>query len=90
MMNMSHIDREELQELLALAKEAAPEGLYQNYKGDQYRVIGHYILESTDTAGILYQPKDDPAITWGKPLLSFFERVEVDGHRVRRFTQISE
>lgn len=87
---MVHPNREELGELIALAEGAVPRGLYEDYKGDRYRVIGHYILETSDLAGVQYHPENDSEITWVRPVLSWAEHAVVDGHRVKRFTKISE
>lgn len=87
---MTHLSREENLELLQLAEMAVPLGLYEDYKGDHYRVIGHCLLESADVAGVQYHPEDDPEITWVRPLMSFVERMGTNRPRPKRFTKISE
>lgn len=87
---MSHLSREENLELLQLAEMAVPLGLYEHYKGERYRVIGHCLLEASDLAGVQYHPENDPDITWVRPLMSFVERIGTDRPQVKRYIRISE
>lgn len=87
---MAHFNREENLEILLLAEKAVPRGLYEHYKGEHYRVIGHCLLEAVNIAGVLYHSENDPQITWVRPLDSFVEHVESGSNSVKRFTRISE
>ena len=68
-------------------------GIYQHYKGNQYKVlgIGHHseTLEELVIYEALYlSPKFGKNALWVRPLKMFLEEVEVDGQNVPRFKKI--
>ncbi len=72
-----------------------PLGIYRHYKGNLYRVtaLGHH--SETEDPLVIYQGLYDSAEFgnrpwWVRPLASFQESVEVNGHLQPRFTYLGE
>lgn len=66
-------------------------GIYQHYKGKQYRVIGEVKHSETLEDLVLYEPLyDSISKYWVRPKKMFEEEVEIDGKKTPRFKFISE
>lgn len=61
-------------------------GIYQHYKGQQYRVIGVAQHSETEEYMVVYQALYGAFGLWVRPLSMFLESVEVAGQRQPRFT----
>lgn len=69
--------------------ESLPTGIYQHYKGNDYRVLGTVKHSESEEILVLYQPLYGEGKLWVRPLEMFCETVEVDGVTVDRFKLIS-
>lgn len=65
-------------------------GLYQHYKGGQYRVIDMAIHSETLEPMVVYRPLYGEAKLWVRPAQMFHETVVVEGTSVLRFTRIGD
>ncbi len=63
-----------------------PTGIYQHYKGQQYRVIGVARHSETEEQLVVYQALYGAFGLWVRPLSMFVEQVEVDGQLQPRFS----
>ncbi len=61
-------------------------GLYQHYKGPQYRVLGVAKHSETEEELVVYQALYGAFGLWVRPLSMFVEQVEIDGVQQSRFT----
>lgn len=64
-------------------------GKYKHYKGKEYQVLGIAKHSETLEDLVIYKPlyelKDYDNEFWVRPLEMFFDEVEVDGKKVKRF-----
>lgn len=60
---------------------------FRHYKGGEYELVCEAKLESDLTHMIVYRAADGSI--WCRPRDVFFERIEVDGQIVQRFTPIA-
>ena len=62
-------------------------GIYQHYKGNQYKVIGIAKHSETLQDMVVYEALYDNKLSkiWVRPLSMFFDKVEKDGVLVERF-----
>jgi hypothetical protein len=89
---MAHISEEELQAKLAEAAKLLEIGsIYAHYKHPEqhYEVVGFGIIEATDEVGVLYKWLYGGGFTFIRPLSSFLDHVEWEGHTVPRFTKVT-
>lgn len=63
-------------------------GLYQHYKGPQYRVFNVARHSETEEEVVFYQALYGDYGFWVRPLSMFVETVEVDGEQVPRFALV--
>jgi hypothetical protein len=63
-------------------------GLYQHYKGPQYRVFGVARHSEDEQQVVVYQALYGDRGLWVRPLSMFCEQVEVNGTPVPRFALI--
>ena len=63
-------------------------GLYQHYKGLQYRVFSVARHSETEEEVVFYQALYGDYGFWVRPLSMFLETVEVDGEQVPRFALV--
>lgn len=63
-------------------------GLYQHYKGPQYRVFSVARHSETEEEVVFYQALYGDYGFWVRPLSMFLESVEVDGEQVPRFALV--
>lgn len=63
-------------------------GLYQHYKGQQYRVFSVARHSETEEQVVFYQALYGDYGFWVRPLSMFLESVEVDGEQVPRFALV--
>ena len=63
-------------------------GLYQHYKGPQYRVFSVARHSETEEDVVFYQVLYGDYGFWVRPLSMFLETVTVDGEQVSRFALI--
>ena len=61
-------------------------GLYQHYKGAQYRVLGVAKHSETEEELVVYQALYGAFGLWVRPLSMFMEQVEINGVQQSRFT----
>jgi len=64
---------------------AVKPGIYQHFKGPNYRVIGLSQHSETQAPLVVYQCLYGDFDLWVRPLESFQSRVERDGETVERF-----
>ena len=67
-----------------------PTGIYQHYKGQQYRVIGVARHSETEEQLVVYQTLYGAFDLWVRPLSMFLESVEIDGLQQPRFSLLQE
>lgn len=60
-------------------------GIYQHYKGQQYRVIGVAQHSENEEKLVVYQALYGAYGLWVRPLNMFVEQVEVEGVQQPRF-----
>jgi len=65
-------------------------GIYQHYKGQQYRVIGLARHSETEQELVVYQTLYGKYDLWVRPLTMFLETVEVAGVTQPRFKLVKE
>lgn len=65
-------------------------GIYQHYKGPQYKVIHVATHSETDEQLVIYQALYGEFGIWARPLSMFLETVEIDGKTIPRFAYIGE
>ncbi len=63
-------------------------GLYEHYKGPQYRVFAVARHSETEEEVVFYQALYGDYGFWVRPLSMFLESVEVDGEQVPRFALV--
>lgn len=63
-------------------------GLYEHYKGPQYRVFAVARHSETEEEVVFYQALYGDYGFWVRPLSMFQESVEVDGEQVPRFALV--
>lgn len=73
-----------------MSQLAVVPGLYQHYKGGQYRVIDMAIHSETLEPMVVYRPLYGDAKLWVRPAHMFHETVVVDGKSVLRFTRLGD
>ena len=61
-------------------------GIYQHYKGQQYRVIGVAKHSETEEELVVYQTLYGAFDLWVRPLSMFIENVEINGLEQPRFS----
>jgi hypothetical protein len=65
-------------------------GLYQHYKGPQYRVFGTAQHSETEEWLVVYQALYGAQGFWVRPLTMFTESVAIDGENKPRFLRIGD
>jgi len=65
-------------------------GIYQHYKGQQYRVLGVARHSETEQQLVVYQTLYGKYDLWVRPLTMFLETVEVEGIQQPRFKLVKE
>ena len=65
-------------------------GIYEHYKGNQYKVIDIARHSETDELLVLYRPMYGDESLWVRPFGMFFEKVTVNNRLVPRFKYIGE
>ena len=65
-------------------------GIYEHYKGNQYRVIDIARHSETDELLVLYRPMYGDESLWVRPFAMFFEKVTIDGLLVPRFKYVGD
>ena len=61
---------------------------FRHYKGKMYRLLGLALHSETLEPMAVYQPLYGDFGLWVRPAKMFFEEIEVDGRRIRRFERI--
>ena len=65
-------------------------GIYEHYKGNQYKVIDIARHSETEELLVLYRPMYGDESLWVRPFAMFFEKVIVDGTQVPRFKYVGD
>lgn len=65
-------------------------GLYRHYKGGIYCIEKVVFDQETENPRVNYHDERHPAITWSIPLESWSEEVEIEGHKIPRFTWLAK
>lgn len=60
-------------------------GLYVNYKGDPYEVVGVAVHKTTSEELVVYRALYGDRLLWARPRGEFLEDVEWNGQRLPRF-----
>lgn len=64
-------------------------GIYQHFKGSQYKVLHIARHSETEEYLVVYHPLNTPEDIWVRPLTMFDETIEREGQTLKRFTLIS-
>lgn len=64
-------------------------GLYQHYKGPQYKVLGMARHSETLEALVLYHPVEGDQALWVRPYAMFTGMIEVNGVQTERFRRVA-
>ncbi len=67
---------------------ATPPGRYRHYKGGEYEVVGVARHSETLEPLVVYRPLYNATGLWVRPHAMFFESLDVQGERRRRFEPI--
>lgn len=67
-----------------------PLGVYRHYKGNLYEVIGFAVHSETLEDMVVYKALYGARKTWVRPLSMWEELVEIDGEKVKRFSEVEE
>ncbi|MEM5509341.1 DUF1653 domain-containing protein [Pseudoalteromonas sp. AS71] len=65
-------------------------GIYQHYKGPQYKVIHVATHSETEEQLVIYQALYGEFGIWARPLSMFNETIEKGGNTIPRFAYIGE
>ena len=65
-------------------------GIYEHYKGNQYKVIDIARHSETDELLVLYRPMYGDESLWVRPFAMFFEKVTIDDVLVPRFKYVGD
>jgi len=65
-------------------------GLYQHYKGPQYKVLYVATHSETQEQLVIYQALYGEFGMWARPLSMFLETVEKDGQIIPRFAYLGD
>ena len=60
-------------------------GKYEHYKGKRYQVLGVALHSKTLEELVIYKALYGQGLTWVRPLGMFFENIEVNGRKQKRF-----
>jgi hypothetical protein len=60
-------------------------GEYEHYKGKRYKVLGVALHSETLKELVIYKALYGQGLTWVRPLDMFFEDIEVNGRKQKRF-----
>ena len=65
-------------------------GIYQHFKGEQYRILELAKHSETNEDMVVYQALYGERGIWVRPLAMFDEVIERDGKRIQRFKFVGE
>lgn len=65
-------------------------GIYEHYKGNQYRVLGVARHSETLEEVVMYQAQYADHSFWVRPVAMFYDEVEYNGERKPRFRFLHE
>ncbi|MFY8328627.1 DUF1653 domain-containing protein [Pseudoalteromonas sp. ZZD1] len=65
-------------------------GLYQHYKGPQYKVLHVATHSETEEQLVIYQALYGEYGIWARPLSMFLETVKKDGQIIPRFAYLGD
>ncbi len=74
----------------SIATQELRSGVYEHYKGNQYRVVGICRHSETLEELVMYQAMYGDHTWWVRPVTMFFEDVEVSGKRQPRFRRLHD
>jgi len=60
-------------------------GEYEHYKGKRYKVLGVALHSETLEELVVYKALYGQGFTWVRPFEMFFEDIEVNGRKQKRF-----
>jgi len=63
-------------------------GIYQHFRGELYEVLMNARIESTLEEVVIYRSVKDLSLVAVRPISSFFEEVEYEGKKVKRFLEV--
>ena len=72
----------------AIKPHSLKPGIYQHYKGPQYKVIHVATHSETEEQLVIYQALYGEFGIWARPLSMFLETVEKEGEVIQRFAYI--
>ncbi len=61
-------------------------GIYEHYKKNRYQVLGVAVHSETLEELVIYKALYGEGLTWVRPLDMFFEEIEYEGKKQKRFT----
>ena len=65
-------------------------GIYEHYKGNQYKVIDIARHSETEELLVLYRPMYGDESLWVRPFAMFFEKVTINDALIPRFKYIGD
>ncbi len=71
------------------ADSLVPGSIYENYKGNGYKLLSVGRNSETLEEVVIYQDLNGNQDVWSRPLSMFLENIELDGDTVSRFKQVS-
>lgn len=74
--------------LAKAAEQVAVGARYMHYKQLSYKVLAIALREEDNEPCVVYQAEYDDSLTWIRPVGNWLEEVEVEGKKVKRFTQL--
>ena len=85
---MSKLSFEELEKILRDAEQQVPLGSkWRHYKGGEYEISKHAILEESQKVAVVYTSLAHPSVSFVRPLSIWQEIVEWNGKSISRFSR---
>ena len=73
-------------DIISMESDIKNHSLYRHFKGGLYEIIGIAKHSETLEELVVYRAQAHPEKLWVRPKAEFFEEIEYDGMKIRRFS----